>query len=477
MNKEKNDLSRFRKRIKDKYNEKHPKHKLRYNLVERKLNKIKEKGELKEIFNYLDNNFKRRFSQEKLFYILFVLRCYNLHLKNKNHLEPYISKSSSLIFITKNCSIVKIKEEFVGIMRDSFDLKGLEEKKYEKIAEEISKADFLILYDGAGFSADSGLQTFEDIQRDKTFSYITLCQPLSNFPELDENHTKNFNDFWGNCFDLYRETTPHDGYQILKKWKKRFFKKSDKVKSLNSKIRIFDVSMPALHYGFFSLTSNIDSHHQKSGLALDRELCEVHGNTDSWQCSVKCQPGQFSVAPSTYKYSPKNESDKITINNNDKIKFESGNVPICMNCNTPARPNILMFNDNFWYSENRGNKYLIWSNALYHLIMDSIEPIRIVALEIGCGFNVPTIRKESENFVEAVDHLITERQIIGKETAEQPNKSKITFVRINKFDANETGLNLSDKDSNSFEYIPLKTSALDSLVKIDDHLKDKLKKN
>lgn len=49
-------------------------------------------------------------------------------------------------------------------------------------------------------------------------TYTDLCTPewLESDPEI-------FYGFWGMCFNDYRNTTPHEGYKIVKEWKQKFF--------------------------------------------------------------------------------------------------------------------------------------------------------------------------------------------------------------------------------------------------------------
>jgi len=67
---------------------------------------------------------------------------------------------------------------------------------------------------GAGFSADSGLAVYKDIAelaayQDLGVDYHDICRPewLQYDPEL-------FYGFWGACYNDYRETQPHKGYDI-----------------------------------------------------------------------------------------------------------------------------------------------------------------------------------------------------------------------------------------------------------------------
>ena len=94
-------------------------------------------------------------------------------------------------------------------------------------ADAILEADVLLLATGAGWSAESGLAVYRDIanvkayaERDLTYRELCVPQWLRDEPSL-------FWGFWGLCFNDYRQTRPHDGYNIVKKWRDAMFSTSD----------------------------------------------------------------------------------------------------------------------------------------------------------------------------------------------------------------------------------------------------------
>ena len=106
----------------------------------------------------------------------------------------------------------------------------------------IHDSDILLLCTGAGFSADSGLPVFADIAKipayaERNLEYGDLCTSvcLDNDPET-------FYGFWGQCFNDYRKTQPHDGYKIVAKWRNeknrpKKPKKKQKGKSCRSRYK------------------------------------------------------------------------------------------------------------------------------------------------------------------------------------------------------------------------------------------------
>eukprot|EP00913_Durusdinium_trenchii_P018636 g17513.t1 len=97
-----------------------------------------------------------------------------------------------------------------------------------EVAEALKRADVLLLCAGAGFSADSGLPTYEelgirgrpcdpkvvDLEGDLGLKYDDICRPewMTHDPEI-------FYGFWGSCYNDYRDTQPHEGYSILRSWR------------------------------------------------------------------------------------------------------------------------------------------------------------------------------------------------------------------------------------------------------------------
>ena len=128
-----------------------------------------------------------------------------------------------------------------------------------RAAAAIAGADVLLLATGAGWSADSGLAVYKDIAdipayHKRGLTYRDLCEPhwLSDEPELAHG-------FWGMCFNDYRETTPHEGYSILRRWRDMLA-----TRDANQRLRTAqgqrDGAAP-VPGNFFSFTSNVDGHH------------------------------------------------------------------------------------------------------------------------------------------------------------------------------------------------------------------------
>ena len=180
---------------------------------------------------------------------------------------------------------------------------------------------------------------------------------------------------------------------------------------------------------FFSLTSNVDAHFHRAGFDA-HELYELHGNSETWQCSQLCSFDtwsppphfRFTIDPATltapYITPPPLSSIHISTDSDDddddtptivpsnhssvsstywtpSSSFAT-NVPRCP-LGHLARPNILMFNDSTWLRSTAAEqRYLQWMHAMLDVI-EADSSINVVVLEVGCGTNVPTVRWRSES--------------------------------------------------------------------------------
>lgn len=146
------------------------------------------------------------------------------------------------------------------------------------LAQTIKEANYILIGTGAGFSADSGLAVYKDIARVPAYDlmgvdYATLCDPiwLQRNPEV-------FYGFWGYCFNSYRDTTPHEGYTIIKNMIAAY---------PNKRIYIY--------------SSNVDSHFEKIGVSR-QHFYEFHGTCMDWQCSRSCRIDSIYRLPFYYRF-------------------------------------------------------------------------------------------------------------------------------------------------------------------------------
>lgn len=220
-------------------------------------------------------------------------------------------------------------------------------------AQSIQNAEFLLFGAGAGMGVDSGLP---DFRGDEGFwrayppfqklglSFSDLANPrwFSKDPRLAWG-------FYGHRLNLYRATTPHAGFGVLKRWSER------------KSARVF--------------TSNVDGQFQKAGL---ENVSEIHGSISHLQCSEPCSDEIWNTP--------------LKGLNIDETSFRAvGALPMCPNCGAIARPNILMFGDRAWLSQRSDLQHRQLKKWL-----DEAETGRLTVVEMGAGTAIPSVRNFGE---------------------------------------------------------------------------------
>jgi NAD-dependent SIR2 family protein deacetylase len=225
-------------------------------------------------------------------------------------------------------------------------------KDLERAAELIAGADALLVCAGAGMGVDSGLP---DFRGDEGFwhAYPPYERLGLRFVELAD--PKHFTQdpglawgFYGHRLDLYRQTVPHEGFRLLRRW---------------------GAAKPG---GSAVFTSNVDGQFQKAGFDL---VGEAHGSIHQLQCAIPCGtdiwPAELGV-----------QVDETSMRAAEPL-------PACVTCGKLARPNILMFGDFDWVSR-RSAEQLRAVNEWRRRNPD------LVVIELGAGSAVPTVRRYAE---------------------------------------------------------------------------------
>jgi NAD-dependent SIR2 family protein deacetylase len=219
-------------------------------------------------------------------------------------------------------------------------------------AELLLQADSLLITAGAGMSIDSG--------RRFPWRAWFLARLSGTGPTwlLRDRQPRAFRErpelawgFYGHRLQLYRRTTPHEGFAIL---------------------RELAQYMPR---GGFVFTSNVDGHFQKAGF-VTAQVAECHGTIHTLQCLDGCGHAPWSAQ----------HFDPVV--DDARCELRSA-LPRCPVCQGLARPNILMFSDGGWDGEAveqqmvRLERWLAGSS-------------RTVVLELGAGTTIPTVRRLGE---------------------------------------------------------------------------------
>ncbi len=231
------------------------------------------------------------------------------------------------------------------------------EQRIDAAARALAEAEALVVCAGAGMGVDSGLPDFRGPQgfwrayppyERLGLAFEDLANPrwFADDPELAWG-------FYGHRLELYRRTTPHEGFPVLARLAER---------------------MPR---GYFVFTSNVDGAFQRAGFDPAR-VCEVHGAIDVLQCTAPRCAGLWSA-----------EGVRVDV---DEETFRArAPLPRCPRCGALARPNILMFGDWGWdasRSDEQAARLEDWLRAT--------RGARAVVVECGAGTAIPSVRRFSE---------------------------------------------------------------------------------
>jgi NAD-dependent SIR2 family protein deacetylase len=234
---------------------------------------------------------------------------------------------------------------------------------FEAAAAILRETKHLLISAGAGMGVDSGLpdfrgnagfwQAYPPYQK-LGLSFVDLANPVSfdRDPELGWG-------FYGHRLELYRNTKPHQGFEILRRW-------------------------AAAKESHFVFTSNVDGHFQRAGFADDR-VYEVHGSIHFLQCSLPCRREVLPEAG-------------LSLGVDLESMRATAALPACPECRRVARPNILMFGDGRWINDRsmvQEDHFGRW--------LERVGESPLAIIELGAGTAVPSVRMQSEELVRHSD--------------------------------------------------------------------------
>ncbi|MFA6700083.1 MAG: Sir2 family NAD-dependent protein deacetylase [Thiomicrospira sp.] len=230
-------------------------------------------------------------------------------------------------------------------------------KSIEQAALAISQAEAVIILAGAGMGVDSGLPDFRGKEgfwkaypmlekSGRHFSDMANPQAFEDTPNLAWG-------FYGHRLNLYRQTQPHAGFEILKRWAQ---------------------TRPG---GYFVYTSNVDGQFQKSGFDCER-VFECHGSIHYLQ--TLNGKGELLAA----------DDFEIEV---DLTTLKAQNLIHHPQTTDLLRPNVLMFNDWHWNasrSDEQLQRYQTWLRPL-----KSRKSKKVAIIELGAGSTLPAVRSQS----------------------------------------------------------------------------------
>lgn len=222
---------------------------------------------------------------------------------------------------------------------------------WEQAVQWLDQADALIITAGAGMGVDSGLPDFRGdaglwraypALREAGLDFVSVASPRT----FEEDPRLAWG-FYGHRLNLYRNTIPHEGFQILRRWLLR------------------------MENGGFVYTSNVDGQFQMAGFEEER-IMECHGSLHWLQCMDDCDGGLWEAAG----WEP--DVDHIA------CRLLSP-LPQCRTCGGLARPNVLMFGDAQWNGERSSQQ-----RRRLEAWLSTVS--RPVVVEVGAGTAVSTVR-------------------------------------------------------------------------------------
>lgn len=216
---------------------------------------------------------------------------------------------------------------------------------------------------GAGMSVDSGVpdyrskggfaKLFPQLTR-RGIGFMEMSNP--KWFKLDREM------MWAYCgyrLNLFREKEPHQGYRWL-------------LEMVQNK-----------QNNYFVYTSNIDGYFERAGYD-PKKILECHGSMVHFQCLDGCSQ-EIWPAP----------DEEIALNKRPFKALEP--FPTCKNCQGPARPNVLFFQDTSWIADRKQkqqNQFDLWIEEVRKTEQ------RLVIIEVGAGPQLPRIRWKSEELAE-----------------------------------------------------------------------------
>ena len=251
----------------------------------------------------------------------------------------------------------------------------------DRAATVIANASALLLTSGAGMGVDSGMPDYRGDQgfwkayppyRHLGVSFVEMANP-----EWFRDDPSFAWGFYGHRRNLYRETQPHSGFAILRRW------------------------AASKSGGAFVFTSNVDAHYQRAGFE-EPQIVECHGTIEHEQCMAKCGVGIYPAPPGLL------DIDEATMRARDPL-------PRCPNCGALSRPNILMFGDWDWLEQREQAQ-----SARFNAWLAQLDGL-LAVIECGAGTGLPTVRLYSQRMAALHGNLIR----INLREAQVRNESEI----------------------------------------------------
>jgi len=236
----------------------------------------------------------------------------------------------------------------------------------------LREADGLIFAAGAGMGVDSGLPDFRGsdaiwakwLPAGVSKADVRLLTYASSFRQKPQAAWR----FYSRAAQIFRQTAPHAGFSILRRWGERAAK------------------------GAFVFTSNVDGHFQLAGFPEDR-VVECHGTINFMQCRDRCSEVIWGA-------------DSLPFSAIEADDFSCDVLPQCPHCGGLARPNLRLSDDAQWVTARMLAQYTrlqAWRTGIQSLVV----------VELGAGLAVSAVRQFAEGLGAPLIRINLERSGIG----------------------------------------------------------------
>ena len=226
-------------------------------------------------------------------------------------------------------------------------------KLIQKLKEEIENSEYILIGAGAGLSTSAGFlydgKRFEDNFKDyiKKYGFTDMYSAgFYNFPTLEE--------YWA-YFSLYVYINRYD------------------IEENETYLNLYNI---VKNKNYFVITTNVDGRFADSKFDKDK-IFAVQGDFSLFQCSKPCRQKTF--------YNEKYIREMIKYKKEMKIPTEL--IPKCPYCGRNMSMN-LRADDTFVQDKNWHNQ-----KSKYEEFLKISNDSKILFLELGVGFNTPSIIK------------------------------------------------------------------------------------
>lgn len=226
-------------------------------------------------------------------------------------------------------------------------------KLIQKLKEEIENSDYILIGAGAGLSTSAGFlydgKRFEDNFKDyiKKYGFTDMYSAgFYNFPTLEEYWAYFSLNVYINRYDIEENETYLNLYNIVK------------------------------NKNYFVITTNVDGRFADSKFDKDK-IFAVQGDFSLFQCSKPCWQETF--------YNEKYIREMIKYKKEMKIPTEL--IPKCPYCGRNMSMNLRV--DSTFVQDKNWDK----QKLKYEKFLKNSDNSKILFLELGVGFNTPSIIK------------------------------------------------------------------------------------